>query len=485
MPDREADVPHGRLRRTMPLAGFTARAAGGRLVAGLRERTGDDGAVRRFHERTADRYVELLGHSKGALMKLGQLMSLIDSSDVGDGGFAPYQKALARLQADAPPMAPAMVHEILHHDLPSGRRTFAEFDDDPIAAASIGQVHRATFHDGRDVAVKVQYPGVAQAIREDLANTELVATFLRFATSASGIVFDPRQLAREYTTRISEETDYRREAAMIDTFHRLYVDHPFFRVPAIVGEACTDRVLTMTFMEGSGWESAQSSPQDLKNTWSEVITRFSYANLRHSNLLHADPHPGNYRFGSDGSVGFVDFGCVKVLSESKRRLWISILRNTMDNHLDALRNDVIDAGFVTEDSAMSGQDLRDFWTQVFYELIAAPQPVTYTAHSTARTARWMFSPDAANPLSRMHIPDAYAFAPRVQQALTNICANLHATLPARSIADDMDGVTEPETELGKLHHAWVRHRGLPGALDDHDEHHRKSTTAGVTAGEDR
>lgn len=485
MPIGDAHVPHGRIRRTMPLAGFTARAAGGRLVAGLRERTGDEGAVQRFHERTADRYVELLGHSKGALMKLGQLMSLIDSSDVGDGGFAPYQIALSRLQADAPPMAPALVHQVLRDELTDGMETFAEFSDNPLAAASIGQVHRATLRDGRDVAVKVQYPGVAQAIREDLSNTELVATFLRFATSASGIVFDPRQLAHEYTVRIAEETDYRREAAMIDTFHRLYFDHPFFRVPAIVGAACTERVLTMTFMEGTGWDTARSAPQDLKNTWAEVITRFSYANLRHSNLLHADPHPGNYRFGSDGGVGFVDFGCIKVLPEAKRRLWISILRNTMDNQLDALRADVIEAGFMTEDSPMSGQDLRDFWTQVFYDFVAAPQPVTYTARSTARTARWMFSPDSNNPLSRLHIPDDYAFAPRVQQALTNICANLHATLPARSIVDDMDGVAEPETDLGKLHHAWVRRRGLPGALDDHDERRRKSTTPHVSAGEDR
>jgi predicted unusual protein kinase regulating ubiquinone biosynthesis (AarF/ABC1/UbiB family) len=380
-------------------------------------------------------------------------------------------------------MAPALVHQILRDELTAGMETFAEFSDDPVSAASIGQVHKATLHNGRDVAVKVQYPGVAQAIREDLANTELVATFLRFATSASGIVFDPRQLAREYTARIHEETDYRREAAMIDTFHQVYFDHPFFRVPAIVGEACTDRVLTMSFMEGSGWETAQSARQESKNTWAEVITRFSYSNLRHSNLLHADPHPGNYRFGSDGSVGFVDFGCVKVLPEPKRRLWISIVRNTMDNHLDALRADVIEAGFMTEDSAMSGEDLRDFWTQVFYEFVAAPQPVTYTARSTARTARWMFSPDSANPLSRMHIPEDYAFAPRVNQALTNICANLHATLPARSIVDDMDGVAEPETELGRLHHAWVRRRGLPGALDDHDEHHRSGAAARVVTGD--
>jgi predicted unusual protein kinase regulating ubiquinone biosynthesis (AarF/ABC1/UbiB family) len=460
----------------MPLAGFTARAAGGRLVAGLQQRVGDDGAVGRFHERTAERYVDLLGQSKGALMKLGQLMSLIDSSEVGSGGFAPYQTALTRLQADAPPMAAELVHDILHRELPDGTNTFAAFVDEPVASASIGQVHRAVLPDGRDVAVKVQYPGVAQAIREDLANTELVATFLRFATSASGIVLDPRALAREYTARIVEEVDYRREAAMIDTFHHLYGDHPFFRVPEVVTQACSDHVLTMTFMEGIGWSAAQHADQDLKNTWAEVVTRFSYANLRHSNLLHADPHPGNYRFRDDGSVGFVDFGCIKVLPEDKRRLWISIVRNTIDKNLDALRADVIEAGFMTEDFPMTGENLCDFWTQVFYDFIAAPQPVTYTTRSTTRTARWMFSPDSANPLSRMHIPDDYAFAPRVNQALTKLCATLHVTLPARSIVDDMDGVAEPITELGQQHHAWVRHRGLPGALDNHDDHRG---TAGV------
>ncbi|MFV8227700.1 ABC1 kinase family protein [Mycolicibacterium fortuitum] len=473
MAEHHDHVPQGRLRRTMPLAGFTARAAGGRLIAGLQQRAGDDRAVQRFHERTADRYVEMLGHSKGALMKVGQLMSLIDPSDVGTGGFQPYQQALTRLQSDAPPMAPALVHDVLNDELEGGVRTFAEFDDEPIASASIGQVHRAVLPDGRDVAVKVQYPGVAQAIREDLANTELIATYLRFVASASGIVFDPRKLAREYTARIAEEVDYGREAKMIAAFHELYVDHPFFRVPALVRHACTDRILTMTCMQGSGWAQAQQAEQDLKNRWAEVVTRFSYSNLRHSNLLHADPHPGNYRFGDDGSVGFVDFGCIKVLAERKRRMWISIVRNTIDKRIDDLRADVIEAGFITEDFPITGQELCDFWTQVFYDIIAAPQPVTYTPSSIARTTRWMFSPDSGNPLSRMLVPDDYAFAPRVNQALTNICAKLHATLPARNIVDDMDGVAEPTTELGELHHAWVRDRGLPGAFDDRTRRRRE------------
>jgi hypothetical protein len=166
--------PRGRIRRTMPLAGFTARAAGGRLVAGLREEAGNDRAVERYHERTAERYAELLGHSKGALMKIGQLISMIDMQALGTGGFGPYQQALIRLQSDAPPRAPALEREVLHREIGSAMQQFAEFADAPIAAASIGQVHRAVLHDGRQGAVKIQYPGVAQAIREDLANTELL-----------------------------------------------------------------------------------------------------------------------------------------------------------------------------------------------------------------------------------------------------------------------------------------------------------------------
>jgi predicted unusual protein kinase regulating ubiquinone biosynthesis (AarF/ABC1/UbiB family) len=143
MPAEDA-VPQGRIRRTMPLAGFTARAAGGRMVAGLRERTGDDGAVDRFHERTAQRYAELLGHSKGVLMKAGQFFSMVDAAAVGGGELSPYQNALARLHADAPPMDPGLAKEVLHDDL--GRpvdAVFAEFSDEPMAAASVGQVHRA------------------------------------------------------------------------------------------------------------------------------------------------------------------------------------------------------------------------------------------------------------------------------------------------------------------------------------------------------
>lgn len=463
------EVPRGRIRRTMPLAGFTARAAGGRLVAGLRERAGQDGAVERFHERTAERYAELLGHSKGALMKMGQIMSMLDTGAVGTGGFAPYQKAMARLQADAPPMHPALVRDVLDAELGPAVEHFAKFTAEPMAAASIGQVHRAILRDGREVVVKVQYPGVAQAIRDDLANTEMLATFLRFVAAASGMKVDVRAVAREAAARISEEVDYRHEAATIAAFSKLYWGHPFIRVPDVVPEASSDRVLTMTYLDGMDWAAAQQADQKLKNAWAETIFRFSQANYRQANLMQADPHPGNYRFNTDGTVGFVDFGCVKVLPELQRWQLVTMTRAVAEGRKQDYRDLMVQAGFLTADSDLTADELYQWQSEMLYEYIAAPQPATFTPETTGRTIRGLFDlREVDHPIARMNTPDDFVFTARHQLAIFSVCAGLRATMSVRAVFDDIDGVAEPITELGKLHHAWVRDRRLPTGLEHHD-----------------
>lgn len=465
----DTPIPRGRIRRAMPLAGFTARAAGGRLVAGLREKTGDDGAVERFHERTAERYTELLGHSKGVLMKAGQILSMVDARAVGTGGYWPYQKALARLQADAPPMRPTLVRKVLDQELGSAVRYFAEFSDEPMAASSVGQVHRAVLCDRREVVVKIQYPGVAQAIRDDLANTELLATFLRFVTAASGINVDIRTLAREAAARISEEVDYRHEAAMISAFSDLYRGHPFIRIPQVIPEASSDRVLTMTYLDGMDWAAAQQADQDLKNTWAEIIARFLNGNYRHANLIQADPHPGNYRFNTDGSVGFLDFGCVQIFLEKQRRLWVAAIRASIEDRKDDFHELMTQLGFLTADSPLSAEDLQRWITDTAPENGSEPRPVTFTPDATARTINGMFDVrDSDHPAAQITLPPGFVFINRIQLAWTSVAVGLQATLPLRAIFDDMDGTAEPITELGKSHHAWVRERGLPGALDHHD-----------------
>jgi predicted unusual protein kinase regulating ubiquinone biosynthesis (AarF/ABC1/UbiB family) len=455
----------------MPLAGFTARAAGGAMVAGLREKTGEAGAVARFHERTAAGYAELLGHSKGVLMKAGQVLSMVDTSSIGDGKFSAYQRALSRLQADAPPMDPVLAKEVLEADLgrPAGE-VFAEFTDKPMAAASIGEVHRAVLHDGRDVAVKIQYPGAAEAIRADLANTELLATLFRFATSAAGTAMRPdvRQITREVAARIFEETDYRHEAANITAFSELYRGHPFIQIPEVIDEASGDRVLTMTYLDGLDWAAAQQADQDLKNTWAEVIHRFVIGSFQHANLFHGDPHPGNYRFGPDGHVGFVDFGCIKVLPERQRRKFVELNRATIDGRKDDLRRLLVETGYFASDSTLTADEAYQVIAELCYEWIA-PQPVTYAQDTLKRAVHAMLdvrSPD--HPARRMSLPDDFVFLTRTSLSMNPTLARLGATVYVRSILEDMDGTAEPITQLGKQHRAWVRQRGLPYGLEHHD-----------------
>jgi predicted unusual protein kinase regulating ubiquinone biosynthesis (AarF/ABC1/UbiB family) len=455
----------------MPLAGFTARAAGGRIVAGLREKAGNVGAVERFHERTAERYTELLGHSKGVLMKAGQIFSMVDASSLGNGELSPYQAALSRLQAEAPPMDPALAKEVLQAELdrPVGE-VFAEFSNEPMAAASIGQVHRAVLPDNRQVAVKIQYPGVAEAIRDDLANTELLTTVFRFASSVSGTTMpDLCQATREISARIFEELDYRHEAANITAFSELYRGHPFIRVPEVVAEASADRVLTMTYLDGLDWTAAQRAGQELKNTWAEVILRFAVGSYRHANLFNADPHPGNYCFGTDGTVGFVDFGCVKVLPERQRYTFLAMFRAALEGRKDDLHHLMDELGYFAGGSTLSAGEAYKWMAELIYELLA-PQPVTYTPDTSKRTIDALIDIRSADhPVRRMSTPDDLFFLSRINLGLNEICAALGATIYARALADDMDGVAEPVSELGKQHVAWVRRRGLPFGLDHHDQ----------------
>jgi predicted unusual protein kinase regulating ubiquinone biosynthesis (AarF/ABC1/UbiB family) len=468
MAERNRPVPRGRVRRTMPVAGFTARAVGGRVVAGLREKAGDTGALERFHDRTAARYAELLGHSKGVLMKAGQIVSMVDTAAVGGGELTPYQKALTRLQADAPPMDAALARSVLEADL--GRpaeAVFADFTAEPMAAASIGQVHRAVMPDGRRVAVKIQYPGVAEAIRDDLSNTELLATVFRFAAGAAGAMPDIERAAHEISERISEELDYRREAANIDAFSALYGDHPFIRVPEVVPEASGDRVLTMTYMDGLDWAAAQHADQELKDTWAEVISRFVTGSYRHSNLFHADPHPGNYRFRADGSVAFLDFGCVKVLSELQRSRIVRLVRAAVEGRRNDLREWMVETGFITADSSLTADDVYRWWEGIIYELLA-PQPATYTQQASKRTIESLIDMRSLDhPVRRMAVPPDHVFFSRLNLSMNAIFTALQATFYARAGLDDMDGVAAPVSDLGRRHEAWVRQRGLPHGMDDH------------------
>jgi predicted unusual protein kinase regulating ubiquinone biosynthesis (AarF/ABC1/UbiB family) len=445
-------IPQGRLRRTAPLAALSARAAGGGAIDVLRRRLqGERGTSIEFHVRNAERYADVLSRSKGVLMKVGQLLSFVDISAAVDRTYGEvYQAALASLQSDAEPMPPVLVASVVESELGRGPEDlFAEFSPTPIAAASIGQVHVARLHDGREVAVKVQYPGVAEAIGDDLANTELLFTFAKIA---KGMVpqfrnFDVRGMAEEITERISEELDYGAELANQAEFADHYRGHPFARVPAVFPELSSDRVLTMEMVHGRRWTETADADQALRDRWGEVVHRFFFGSIARFGMFNADPHPGNYLFHDDGTVTFLDFGCVKRLRPETQRGFWDLPSATVDDDPDRLLRVYVEAGFARADDPPPADKLLA-WFRHNFTPYHAPQPFTFTPEFVADLLGNMANMDK-DVRRHSNVPKDFIFTNRIFVGLFSVLGALRTTADWRAILfEDVTG--EPTTELGKL-----------------------------------
>jgi predicted unusual protein kinase regulating ubiquinone biosynthesis (AarF/ABC1/UbiB family) len=445
------------LRRTAPLAAISARAAGEGLVDVLRRRLkGERGASVEFHMRNAERYVDVLSRSKGVLMKVGQILSFVDISAAVDSTYGEvYQAALASLQSDAEPMDPVLVAAVIESELGRGpEELFTEFSPTPIAAASIGQVHVARLHDGAEVAVKVQYPGVADAIGDDLANTELLFTFVKIA---KGMVpqfrnFDVRAMADEISERISEELDYAAELANQIEFAEHYRGHPFARVPEVFPELSSDRVLTMEMVHGRRWTETADVDQALRNRWGEVVHRFFFGSIARFGMFNADPHPGNYLFHDDGTVTFLDFGCVKRLSpEAQRGFWDMPLA-AVANDADRLLRVYIEHGFARADDPPPADKLLA-WLRQNFAPFHAPQPFTFTPEFVAEILGHMANMDK-DVRRHSNVPKDFIFTNRIFVGLYSVLGALRATADWRAIFDE-DVTGEPTTELGRLEAHFV------------------------------
>ena len=253
--------------------------------------------------RTAQDVADTLGTMKGVLMKIGQLASYVD-----DGIAPPARRILGRLQDSVPPMSPELAASVIVAELGAApERVFREWDPLPIAAASIGQVHRAITADGRAVAVKVQYPGIAEAISADLGNVALIRSLLKMAAPSQ----DVTSLIEELRERIGEELDYVREAENQRLFAAFFDGHPTASVPKIVDELSTARVITSELAAGARFAEMLTWPQEERDLAAETIYRFTFRSLYELCAFNGDPHPGNYLFEPGGRVTFLDFGLVK------------------------------------------------------------------------------------------------------------------------------------------------------------------------------
>ena len=273
---------------TLPL-GFAGRA-----TLGLGKRLGGapaEAVITDMQQRTAEQMFRVLGELKGGAMKFGQAMSVFEAA-LPEDLTAPYRATLTQLQDAAPPMSASVVHRVLAEQLgPTWRKQFLSFDDNPAAAASIGQVHRAVWHDGRDVAVKIQYPGAGEALRADLRQIGRAARV--FAGWVPGI--DIKPLVQELQDRVAEELDYTLEAEAQQRFFEAFADDPDIVTPAVV--AGTDTVLVSEWLESRSSLSrliAEGS-QSERDHYGNLYVRFLFSGPARAGMLHADPHPGNYR----------------------------------------------------------------------------------------------------------------------------------------------------------------------------------------------
>jgi len=399
--------------------------------------------------RTAEQVADALGNMKGALMKLGQLASFLD-----DAMPEPVRQALAQLQQDAPPMTAELAASVVEAELGAPPdKVFATWDPVPVAAASIGQVHRAMTHDGRAVAVKVQYPGVDEAVRSDLANLQLAG--LGLGTLFPGL--DAPSMVAELRARLTEELDYHLEASHQRRFARWYRGHPFISVPEVVDEHSTGRVLTTDLAEGVRFADMEQWDQDERNLAAEAIYRFVFRSLYGFHAFNGDPHPGNYLFLPGGRVTFLDFGLVKRLTPEEVDLCYRLVTaSVLDDDPAGLRRACETAGLIAPGAPLSDQRVAEFMA-IFWEAIEVDEVTTITAEWASQVARRYFDgrTNFADVMEYAGLPPSMVVLQRINLGLLAILGRLEATANWRRVAIELwpDG-GPPSTELGHLEASW-------------------------------
>jgi predicted unusual protein kinase regulating ubiquinone biosynthesis (AarF/ABC1/UbiB family) len=389
-----------------------------------------------------------LGGMKGAFMKVGQLLSFVD-----DGMPEHVRGALAQLQDSAPPMAPELAASVIQRELGGPPEAiFRSWDPTPMAAASIGQVHRAVLPDGTPVAVKVQYPGVDKTMEADLAQLDLA----RLVMPAVWKSLDADAITTELRARLTEELDYRLEAANQRDFAHWYAGHPFIQVPAVVCEMSTKRVLTTTLAEGSRFAQIEGWDQHQRDLAAEAIFRFVYRSLHDHLAFNGDPHPGNYLFHGDGVVSFLDFGLVKRLAPEDRTMTLEVARTAaISPDPKALRRVLEQIGYFMPGAPLSDEVIANF-SGMFWSYMTEDRPVTLTADWASDTVRrYLFKDEEFREVDRWGaIPPQYVILQRITVGLFAILGRLNATANWRRIVLEIWFGEPPATPLGELEASW-------------------------------
>jgi predicted unusual protein kinase regulating ubiquinone biosynthesis (AarF/ABC1/UbiB family) len=447
----------GRLRFERGLAAAQLAVRGGLRYAGSAPRLFTAAGEQRQQLRldlamqTADDVTATLGTMKGVMVKLGQMASYVDD------GLAPsVRRTLSRLQDSVPPMSPELAAGVIEEELGAPPdRLFARWDPEPIAAASIGQVHRAITRDGLAVAVKVQYPGIAEMMAADLDNVSLLRRMLRVTAPSQ----DVDGLIAELRDRVLEELDYRKEAVNQQRLHDYFAVHPTISVPAIVPHLSGRRVVSSELVTGARFADIAGWSQHERDLAGETLYRFVFRSLYEVHAFNGDPHPGNYIFHGGGRVTFLDFGMVKHFSDTDLMPLMQMARNLcVDDDPGRFRASLEEAGFLVPGAPLSDDQIAEHLA-VFYQLIRESKTVTVTGDYASAVVRRFF--DVRSPVAQYaRIPRSYVVLQRINLGLFALLGEITATANWRAIAEEIWPFMQapPSTPMGEAELPWLASR---------------------------
>lgn len=423
------EIPQSSLSRTTKLAALPM-AAIGRAAIGLGKRLGGksgDYVAQEMQARAADQIFRVLGELKGGAMKMGQALSVLEAA-LPEEYAAPYRETLTKLQDSAPAMSAETIHQVIADELGADwRKRFVEFDDEPKAAASIGQVHKAIWRDGREVAVKIQYPGADIALVNDLNQASALARAI--GVWIPGL--DAKPLIAEARERVAEELDYLQEAEFQKKFASAFEGDEEFVIPHVV--SASPHIIVSEWVDGTPLSKVISNgTQKERNHAGLLYQRFLLSGPPRAGLMHADPHPGNYRITKDGRLCVFDFGAVAQMPggfpKSTARLLSIAFNGDAENVVSAMREEgflkptiKVEAEAImqylapfTEPAAEKEFQFSREWLQGVFSKINNPKDPNF------------------NIAFKLNLPPSYLLIHRVWIGTIGVLCQLNANIPSRS-----------------------------------------------------